>query len=397
MSERLPSEIVDRWSVFVFATMPYAACHARMHAMVETCTRFGFDATYVEAPNSNSVYHPGAGAPSLNRGGLRLAPPEQPERAANGSGVLCVPKKWSVGPVRIALGRRRQERIQGAWLARFFAHHRASTGKRVLAIVSTARWQPALENIPFDLVVYDKLDPPEVLKGWLGEREYLEREGRLIARSALTLAITLRLEEALRVRHPEIDTRLVPNGVDCGFFDARRSDAVPELAGAPRPIAGFLGTVANWVDLGLVAACARAHPKWTFPVFGPVGGDVDLSLLRDCENVRCYGVVDYARVPSIMQQFDVGLLPFRPGAFSDNANPVTLYEYLALGKPVVTTPLADVEECAGLVFASRDEFVRNLARAVEAQDAALVARRRAVAERHGWEALMRRFLDALPL
>jgi glycosyltransferase involved in cell wall biosynthesis len=397
MTERLPSEIANRWSVFVFATMPYAACHARMHAMVEACIRLGLDATYVEAPNSNSAYHPGTGAPSLNRGGWRLAPPQRPERAADGTGVLCVPKKWSVGPVRVAFGRRRQERLQGAWLARFFAGLRATAGRRALAIVSTARWQPALEEVPFDLVVYDKLDPPEVLRGWLSEREYLEREDRLVARSALNLAITSPLERALRARHAEIATRLVPNGVDCVFFDARSGDPVPELAGAPRPVAGFLGSVASWVDLELLAACARAHPKWTFPVFGPVGSDANLSPLAACDNVRCYGSVDYARVPAIMSQFDVGLLPFRPGAFSDNANPVTLYEYLALGKPVVTTPLADAEECDGAVLASRDQFIANLARAVEPQDGSLVARRRAIAERHGWDALMRGTLDALPL
>lgn len=383
------------WAVFVFATMVYDANHARMHAMVESCARMGFEAVYVEPPNSRSPYHAGAGAPSLNRGGLALAPPDEPGPAPGGGRVLCVPKKLAAGPVRVGLGRRMQERIQAAWLARFFERYRARTGKRVLAIVSTARWEPLLRDVAFDCLVFDKLDPPETLKGWLSTQEYVQRESALIARSALVLAITTGLDAEVRRAHPDARTVVMPNGVDIAFFDAHKTDPAPELAGVPRPVAGFLGTVAPWVDVPLLAECAAAYPDWTVAVIGPESGDVDLSPLRALPNVRIHGAVPYARVPALMQGFDIGLMPFRPGRVSDLSSPVTLYEYLALGKPLVCTPLSDMTELADLLYMSRDDFIVNVGRAAAESDETLRARRRTAAARYGWDALMHGALERL--
>ncbi|HJP01577.1 MAG TPA: glycosyltransferase, partial [Planctomycetota bacterium] len=151
------------------------------------------------------------------------------------------------------------------------------------------------------------------------------------------------------------------------------------------------------VDVELLAACAREYPGWTFPIFGPVERSVDLSPLRDLPNVSVQGRVAYERVPAIMQAFDVGLMPFRPGAISDYANPVTLYEFLALGKPVVCTPLQDIEGLDGLIFVSRNEFVPNVERASHARGEHLAHRRRAVADSHSWDALVHGVLSSLPL
>lgn len=392
-----PPDVAAQWSVFVFATMVYDAAHARMHAMVESCAPLGFEAVYVEFPNSRSIYHPDAGAPTLNRGGLHLAPPAHTTRAANGTDVLCVPKKLGIGPARLSLGRRNLERLQGAWLERFFAEYRQQTGKRVLAIVSTARWEPLVRDIPFDLVVFDKLDPPETLTGWLSLDEYVAREDALIRRSALVPAITQGLVRDVAARHPNARTMLLPNGVDSAFFAAHRDDPVPELEHAARPIAGFLGTVAPWVDIPLLAECARAYPDWTFPVIGPVAGSVDVAPLQALPNVRLLGAVPYERVPALMNAFDVGLMPFRPGVVSDLSSPVTLYEYLALGKPLVCTPLSDMDDLDDLLYMGRESYVANLARAADEGGTDLPERRVDAAKSFSWDALVGSLLTRLPL
>jgi glycosyltransferase involved in cell wall biosynthesis len=386
-------ELAARWSVFVFAPMAFDAIHARKHAVVESCRRLGFEATYVEPPNSTSPYHT-ARPPTLNRGGVRIAPPATAGAAADGTPVLAVPKKLSIGPLRVHVGRRLQERLQGAWLRAFFAR-RASLGsfgadRQTLAIVASPRWEPLLRGVAFDRVVFDHTDALHVLRGRLDDAALLTRRAALVQRSACVWAVSQGLADEIRTTHPDAPVRVVPNGVDVAHFDKHRWDAVPELESAPRPIAGFLGSVASWVDVERLRACAEAYPDWTLVVAGPIGGEVDVTALRRLPNVRLLGRLPYDRVPAVMQCFDVALMPFRPGALSQVANPVTLYELLALGKPVVCTPMPQLEALADLIYMSDRDFVADLARAREEAGDELAARRREVGVANGWDRLVER-------
>jgi len=386
--------IAADWSVFVFAPMAYDAIHARKHAMVESCQRLGFDATYVEPPNSRSPYH-APGPPTLNRGGLRIAAPRVPVCAADGTQVLAVPKKLSLGPLRVHVSRRYQERLQAAWLRDFFRKH--ASRKRTLAIVASPRWEPLLRDIAFDRVIFDHTDAAHVLRGPLTADEFLERRAALVRRSAWVWAVSQGLADEIRAHHPDVPIRVVPNGVDVAHFDEHRWDAVPELEGAPRPIAGFLGSVASWVDVDRLAACAGAYPDWSIVVAGPISSDVDVTALRRMANVRFLGRLAYDRVPPVMQCFDVALMPFRPGELSQVANPVTLYELLALGKPVVCTPMPQLEAIADLIYMSDRNFLADVARARAEDSEELEPRRREVGLASGWDRLVERALaEILP-
>jgi glycosyltransferase involved in cell wall biosynthesis len=365
--------------------------------MVECFSRLGFESVFVERPNSNSRYHAGRGAPKLNSRIFRMEPPQTQFVLEDGRGVLCVPKKIGIGPLRVFVGRRRQERLQARWLEKFFARLGARSGKRHLAIVACARWEPLLRNIPFDLLVFDKTDPPESLRGWLPEREYLERERALIERSTLVLSPSETLLSSVRSHHPDVRMFVVPNGVDSRYFEAHRGDPVPELEDARRPVAGFLGSIAPWVDISLLVACAKAYPSWTFPIVGPLDNRVDPSPLLGLPNVKFWGEVPYHRVPAIMEAFDVALMPFVPGPVSDAANPVTLYEFLYLGKPVVLSPMSQLERFSPLLYMSRENFIANLRLAAEERDQVLREKRRQVGLRHGWDGLVEEMLVELRL
>ncbi len=394
-TDTVPREVAARWTVFVFASMGYDRIHARKHALVETCVRLGFEAVYVEPPSSTHPRRTGTGALTLNAGGLTFKVPTTPARVGPHHSVLTVPKKLRVGPVRMSMGRRTNERLQAAWLKQFFATYRTThPGRRLLAVVANARWEALVRDIAFDLLVVDKTDVPETLAGWLTTAEYLERERALLARCALVMAASPALETAASTQHPPVRTLFVSNGVDLAHFDAHANDPVPELADLPRPFAGFLGTVAHWIDFPLLGACARAHPDWSFPLFGPVNRGLDLSPVDGLPNVRFFGHVPYARVPAIMNQFDIGLMPFLPlGA----VNPVTMYEFLTTGRPLVITPSEDYAHLRDLVYMSEAGFLADVDRAMADDDPALRDRRRAAARRYGWDGLFGRALATLPL
>src|SRR5438445_346788 len=123
---------------------------------------------------------------------------------------------------------------------------------------------------------------------------------------------------------------------------------VPEdLRRLPRPIIGFFGLLADWVDMSLVRELALARPGWSFALIGKA--TTDLGALRGLANVYLLGQKPYSVLPGYCRGFDVGIIPFRRNELTIRANPLKLREYLAAGVPVVSTRLPEVARYEGLV------------------------------------------------
>jgi glycosyltransferase involved in cell wall biosynthesis len=139
-------------------------------------------------------------------------------------------------------------------------------------------------------------------------------------------------------------TVLVRHGVDHGHFRRALDPAtrIPdEVASLPRPIIGFFGLIADWVDVDLMAHVAWHFPGGSLVVLGKATTDV--SALRGLPNVHLLGRKPYADLPAYCKAFDVALMPFRINELTLNANPLKVREYLAAGLPVVSTPIPEVE------------------------------------------------------
>jgi glycosyltransferase involved in cell wall biosynthesis len=177
----------------------------------------------------------------------------------------------------------------------------------------------------------------------------------------------------------------------------------PELSRWPRPWIGYVGEIGPWFDAQLVAQAALSQPAASFVLVGQVHGRA-ASSLRGLPNVHLVGRRAYASVPAYVARFDVCLLPFRIEPLTAAVDPIKVYEYLAAGRPVVSTPLAEVEAFAEHVaIASGEAFVGALRAALaSAGDSDAASRRLAAVRAHTWDArveaalgALRRF-DALP-
>lgn len=190
-----------------------------------------------------------------------------------------------------------------------------------------------------------------------------------------------------RVRYNP-NTFFIPHGVDVGHF-SRAVDlnlATPtEVQGIRRPIIGFIGALADFVDLELVAEAARVCPDWSFVMVGRCV--TDIRAIKGLPNVHVVGQRPYDSLPAYCRAFDVGVIPFRVNALTLRANPLKLREYLAAGLPVVSTPLPEVARYAALVRIAqgRDEFVREIRHALAERDDALVQRRVNAMRQESWE------------
>ncbi len=199
--------------------------------------------------------------------------------------------------------------------------------------------------------------------------------------------------EKLRQRAARFSERvhLFPSGVSLEAFGAAREAAVAvpaDLAKLPRPIAGYVGGIHQWVDQDLLAAVAARLPGTTFALIGPA--QVDVPRLEGCPNVHLLGQRPHSEVPSYIQGFDVGLVPYRIADYTANVYPAKMNEYLAMGKPVVATDLPEVHRFNrehGDVIAvgtTPEDFAAAIGRVVAEADPVAGQRRIAVAERNGW-------------
>ncbi|MEA1938136.1 MAG: glycosyltransferase [Pseudomonadota bacterium] len=140
----------------------------------------------------------------------------------------------------------------------------------------------------------------------------------------------------------------MPHGVDIDLFgaDTQRPDDLPE----ERPVAGFVGTLADWIDIDLIKGVAEALPGWLFVLIGSVR--TDLHGLDRMANVVLLGPRPHATLPAYLQHMDVAMLPFKDNAQIRACNPLKLREYLASGVPVATTDFPALDGYRDLVHIS---------------------------------------------
>jgi glycosyltransferase involved in cell wall biosynthesis len=209
------------------------------------------------------------------------------------------------------------------------------------------------------LVVYYCVDEYSQFTG-TDRTAMLQMERRLMEKSDLVIVSSNRLHETKRPYNP--DTFLVTHGVDVAHFRNAcvASTALPEdCMKLPRPVIGFFGLVADWVDLEVIRYMASSRPEWSFLVIGEI--QTDTSALRALPNVHLLGRRSYQSLPSYCKVFDVAIMPFLVNELTLAANPLKVREYLAAGLPVVATPLPEVVKLNNLVRTARtpEEFLER--------------------------------------
>jgi UDP-galactopyranose mutase len=198
---------------------------------------------------------------------------------------------------------------------------------------------PFSRHVEADCVVYDCMDelanfrfaPPQLLS--------LERE--LLDSADVVFTGGYSLFEAKKDKHPNIHP--FPSSVDRAHFGkARAMDAQPEdQAPIGRPRLGFYGVIDERMDLELIAAVADAHPEWSIVMVGPVV-KIDPADLPLRANIHYLGGKGYDQLPVYLGGWDVALMPFAINDSTTFISPTKTPEYLAGGRPVVSTPITDV-------------------------------------------------------
>ncbi len=145
-------------------------------------------------------------------------------------------------------------------------------------------------------------------------------------------------------------TFLIPNAVDVEHYrgvnrgEVKVADEVEML---PRPVIGFLGALAYWIDLDLIEYLARNLPDFSIVFIGPVS--VNVSRLIRYRNVYFLGRRPYSELPALMAGVDVCINPYILDDTAAGCSPLKLYEYIASGKPIVSVRMPEAEKFSDLV------------------------------------------------
>ncbi len=235
---------------------------------------------------------------------------------------------------------------------------------------------------------------------FVSQSEFPEAEAKaeehMLSAADAALVTSLRLLEKKRYRARRV--LLVPNGAD--VENLRPSPALSDpadLIGIARPRLGFVGAFHDWVDVELIATVARARADWSFVIIGPGGASGE--KLHGLGNVHFLGCKEYADLPAYYAHIDVGIVPFAVSEFTECVDPIKVYEYLAMGKPVVATELSEMAKFGNLVYVAKtkQQFAARIEEALRAP-ADPQGRRRAWATANSWSsraALVEEFIASM--
>ncbi|MFD0693962.1 glycosyltransferase [Paenibacillus sp. GCM10027628] len=211
--------------------------------------------------------------------------------------------------------------------------------------------------LPHKVLWYDQLDRLEFFSLYdehmLKKHEQVTRQADIVTYTANSL---------LKYVGKRADAVLVPNAVRAEDFAHAGGPPPADLEALLRdgaPVIGYFGAVESWFDFELIGQVAKKRPNWRFVIIGNVSG-LDLPALPS--NVIFLGAKSYGEIAGYGQYFQVGIIPFKITETTNGVSPVKFFEYAALGIPVVSTPIQEMN-------AYQNDWVRIAAHANDFESA----------------------------
>ena len=246
------------------------------------------------------------------------------------------------------------------------------------------------------MVVYDCVDEHSAYDNFSPELvQAMER--RLLAQCDLVFTTARGLYESKKEFSREI--YLSPNAADIRHFIKADRDETPvaaDIRHLPHPILGFIGAIKEWIDLDLIAGVAERMPGASFVMIGPVGANVDRGRAGELPNVHFLGHRDRQVLPQYLKGFDLCLNPFKENELTATVSPLKFYEYLASGRPIVSVPMPEIMDFAGMVEFGRgvEGFTAAIGRGLQDTPEKKAARCRRARD-NSWENRARFMLDII--
>ena len=262
--------------------------------------------------------------------------------------------------------------------------HKLKMNKDIIWVACPGAAAAALK-LPHEKLVYQRSDRYEEFPGV--DSKQIRRCDQLLKEHA-DLVIYVNRELLVQEKAECRKAIFLGHGVDYEVFaNANGNQYVPEeMKQIPRPIIGFYGGLdEHTTDIPLIAKIADLLRNLSIVVIG--SSNVDLSVLSSRKNVHLLQQKTYEQIPHYGKCFDAAIMPWRQNRWIEACNPIKLKEYLALGKPVISTPFPELEEYNDIVYVAKtpETFAECVKRALEEDCSERVAARRRRVQDSSWD------------
>lgn len=246
-------------------------------------------------------------------------------------------------------------------------------------------------------IVYDCMDELSLFK--FAPPELIEAEKELFRRANVVFTGGQSLYDAKRRSHRNVWA--FPSSIDAAHFNKARAikDLPADLEGIPHPRLGYIGVIDERIDINLVGEIAEKRPDWQIVMIGPIVKISEEELPR-LANIHYLGMKKYDELPAYLAGLDVALMPFAINDSTKFISPTKTPEYLAAGKPVVSTAIRDVvrpygEQKLVAIAATADEFVEAAEVALSENRAEKIKAADGFLRQTSWDKTWRRMSDLI--
>lgn len=233
-----------------------------------------------------------------------------------------------------------------------------------------------VDKIPHDYIIYDVVD--DASEEFIGWEPYIDK---MLERAHIVLTTADRLYEKFKMLHPRV--YLLNNAVDLDNFSLNKIESPKDLP-TFRPVVGYVGAVATWIDWNLINFITK-NLRYNFVFVGPFYNRFRPRLIKS--NIYYLGMKNYSELPYYINNFNCCIIPFKVNDMTNSCNPVKLYEYFSLGKPVITTGMKEIYKFSDICYIANnaEEFKRYIDKAVNERSNGLINRRIATAHENSWD------------
>jgi glycosyltransferase involved in cell wall biosynthesis len=204
----------------------------------------------------------------------------------------------------------------------------------------SASFSPILNSLEFGTVIYDCMDELSLFKG--APQILIDQEKFLLQHADVVFTGGKSLYDSKQKMHENVFC--FPSSVDEAHFAQVHNDGIiPEdIVDIPHPIVGYFGVIDERIDLDLLLESASRLPKFSFVMLGPLA-KIEESDLPRLSNIHYLGMKSYNDLPAYLQAFDIAMMPFALNDATKYISPTKTLEYMAAGKPIISTRIKDVE------------------------------------------------------